>query len=147
MRKGALNFRKIASKIVEDIKLLGNLRVQVTHEQLLLASAVSAILLIAFLIRILPMRWGYYISEFDPYAHYRSAQYAVDNGFVAWLNWRDMQRWYPSGVLVTGKYYPGVAMTAAFTYEILHMLAVPISLYDYCVIFPVIMAILTVLAI
>ena len=145
MRKGALNFRKTASKIVEDIKLLGNLRVKVTHEQLLLASAVSAILLIALLIRILPMRWGYHISEFDPYAHYRSAQYAVDNGFVAWLNWRDMQRWYPSGVLVSGRYYPGVAMTEAFTYEILHMLAVPISLYDYCVIFPVLIATLTVL--
>jgi dolichyl-diphosphooligosaccharide--protein glycosyltransferase len=57
-----------------------------------------------------------------------------------------MQRWYPSGVVVSGKYYPGLAMTAAFTYEILHVLAVPISLYDLCVIFPVIMAALTVLA-
>src|SRR4030067_3061554 len=145
MKENPLEFRKIANKIVEDIKHVQNLRVKVTHEQLLLASAVSSILLIAFLIRILPMRWGYYISEFDPYAHYRSAQYAVDNGFVAWLNWRDMQRWYPSGVLVSGKYYPGVAMTEAFTYEILLMLAVPISLYDYCVIFPVLIATLTVL--
>ena len=145
MKENPLEFRKIANKIVEDIKHVKNLRVKVTHEQLLLTSAVTAILLIAFLIRILPMRWGYYISEFDPYAHYRSAQYAVDNGFVAWLNWRDMQRWYPSGVLVSGKYYPGVAMTEAFTYEILLMLAVPISLYDYCVIFPVLIATLTVL--
>ena len=145
MKENSLEFRKIANKIVEDIKHVQNLRVRVTHEQLLLASTVSAILLIAFLIRMLPMRWGYYISEFDPYAHYRSAQYVVDNGFVAWLNWRDMQRWYPSGVLVSGKYYPGVAMTEAFTYEILHMLAVPISLYDYCVILPVLIATLTVL--
>ena len=142
-----MNLRKIADGMVERIKLVGNLRVKVTHEQLLLASAISAILLIGVLVRILPMRWGYHISEFDPYAHYRSAQYVVDNGFISWLNWRDMQRWYPSGVLVSGKYYPGLAMTAAFTYEILNILAVPISLYEYCVIFPVIMATLAVLAI
>jgi len=146
MRKEALNFRKTAGKIVESIKLVGNLRVKVTHEQLLLASAVLAILLIAFLIRILPMRWGYHLSEFDPYSHYRSAQYVVDNGFFKWLTWTDTQRWYPQGVLVQRYYYPGVAMTAAFTYEILSGLAVPISLYAYCVIFPVIMGTLTVLA-
>ena len=145
MRPQALNLRKIANKIAEGVKLAQNLRVKVTHEQLLLASAVSAILLIAFLIRILPMRWGVQLSEFDPYSHYRSAQYVVDNGFFEWLTWRDYQRWYPWGVLVSRYYYPGVAMTAAFSYEILKILALPISLYDYCVIFPVIMGTLTVL--
>jgi len=147
MRNKPLKFRNIAHKAVEGVKLVRNLRVKVTHEQLLLASAVLAILLIAFSIRILPMRWGYHLSEFDPYAHYRSAQYAVDNGFFAWLTWRDPQRWYPYGVLVSRGYYPGVALTAAFSYKILQTLALPISLYEYTVIFPVIMATLAVLAI
>ncbi len=141
-----MDLRKTASRIVESIKLVGNLRIKVTHEQLLTASAISAILVLAFLIRILPMRWGYYLSEFDPYSHYRSAQYLVDNGFPAWLNWHDYQRWYPFGVQVSRMYYPGVALTAAFSYEVLHLLAVPISLYDLCVIFPVFMGIITVLA-
>ncbi len=140
-----MNLGKIGNRLVEGVKLVRNLRVKVTHDQLLLASAVSAILVLAFVIRMLPMRWGYYLSEFDPYSHYRSAQYVFDNGFSAWVNWHDYQRWYPFGVQVSRMYYPGVAMTAAFSYEILHLLAVPISLYDFCVIFPVLMGTLTVL--
>jgi len=142
-----LDFREIPSEIVDGLQSLKNLRIKVTHEQLLLTVIVSAILLIAFTIRLLPMRWGFQLSEFDPYVHYRSAQYAVDNGFFAWVSWRDSQRWYPYGMQTSRALYPGLALTAAFSYKIMQMFALPISLYEYVILFPPIMAVLACLAI
>jgi len=89
------------------------------------------------------MRWGFHLSEFDPYSHYSSAEHIVKNGFLSWFTWRDYQRWYPFGVEVSKAYFPGVSFTAAFLYKIIQMLAVPISLYEFAVIFPPIMAALT----
>jgi len=142
-----LKFRKIPSQIVESLSPLKNLRLKVTHEQLLLTVIVSSILLIAFIVRLLPMRWGFFISEFDPYVHYRSAQYVVDHGFFSWVSWHDNQRWYPYGVQPSRVLYPGLPLTAAFSYLILQMLALPISVYEYVVVFPAIMAVLACLAI
>ena len=137
----------------EGIKLLKNLRVKMSHDLILQISILSIILLIAFAIRLLPMRWGLHLSEFDPYAQYRSAEYIVNNGFASWFTWTDEKRWYPAysgysgysgeGIPVYRAYFPGVPFTAAFLYKILQMLALPIGLYEFAVIFPPIMAALT----
>jgi len=138
-----LQLKKLVSKLSEDLKLLKNLRFKMSHDLILQISILSIILLIAFAIRLLPMRWGFHLSEFDPYSHYRSAEHIVKNGFLSWFTWRDPQRWYPFGVQVSKSYFPGVSFTAAFFYKILQMLALPISLYEFAVIFPPIMAALT----
>jgi dolichyl-diphosphooligosaccharide--protein glycosyltransferase len=114
-----------------------------SHDLILQISILSIILLVAFGIRLLPMRWGYHLSEFDPYSHYRSAEYIVDNGFISWFTWHDYQRWYPFGIPVYSGFFPGLSFTAAFLYQISQMLALPISLYEFAVIFPPIMAALT----
>jgi dolichyl-diphosphooligosaccharide--protein glycosyltransferase len=138
-----LQLKKLVSKLGEGIKLLRNLRLKMTHDQILQVSILSVILFVAFAIRLLPMRWGFHLSEFDPYAHYRSAEYVVNNGFLKWFEWTDDKRWYPFGAEVYKKLFPGLSFTAAFLYKILQLLAIPISLYEFAVIFPLIMATLT----
>lgn len=135
--------KKLVSKFGGGIRLLRNLRFSMSHDLILQIAVLSIILLIAFGIRLLPIRWGFQLSEFDPYAQYRSAEYIVNNGFVSWFAWHDYQRWYPFGISVYKGYFPGVPFTGAFLYEILQMLALPISLYEFVVIFPPIMGALT----
>ncbi len=135
--------KKLVAKLGESIKLLKNVRPKMTHDLILQMSILSIILLIAFAIRLLPMRWGFQLSEFDPYVQYRSAEYVVNNGFASWSTWIDYQRWYPFGTQVSKIIFPGVPFTGAFFYKIIQMLALPISLYEFVVIFPPIMAALT----
>ena len=132
-------------KAIEALKRLRALRFRISRSSLMQASILSVILFIASIVRLLPIRWGFHLSEFDPYFHYRVANYMVENGFFAWVNWHDYQRWYPYGQNVGRFCFPSLALTAAFFYKIIEALRIPISLYDFCVIFPVIMGTLTVL--
>ncbi|MEM3866995.1 MAG: STT3 domain-containing protein [Candidatus Bathyarchaeia archaeon] len=106
----------------------------------------SLILFLAAIIRLLPLRWGFFISEFDPYQQYRMAEYIVNNGFKAWFNWHDSMSWYPWGRNIPTTSFPGVAFTAALLYMLLQDLGVSVTLYQLCVIFPVIMGVATCLA-
>jgi dolichyl-diphosphooligosaccharide--protein glycosyltransferase len=138
-----LELKKLLSKLGGGIKLLKNLRFKISHDLILQISILLIILLIAFGIRLLPMRWGFHLSEFDPYAHYRSAKYVVDKGFLAWFSYHEDKSWYPYGVDVYRVLFPGVSFTAAFLYKILQLLAIPIAFFEFAVIFPLIMATLT----
>ena len=104
------------------------------------------ILALAAIIRLLPLRWGFFISEFDPYQQYRMAEYIVNNGFKAWFSWHDNMSWYPWGRDIPTTSYPGVSFTAALLYMLLQDLGVSITLYQLCVIFPIIMGVATCLA-
>jgi len=134
-------------KFVSGAKELGKLRPQLSHTSILTASALSLILLVAFSIRMLPIRWGLELSEFDPYFQFRFTEYIVKNGFFSWVDWHDPQRWYPHGFDVAKAAYPGLPLTAAFLYKIIYFLGVPITLKDFCVLFPPFMATLACLAI
>jgi dolichyl-diphosphooligosaccharide--protein glycosyltransferase len=144
-----MKLKKIFSKekVKNAFKSLKVLRFRISHGALLVASLLALIAFLAFFLRIMPIRWGYQLSEFDPYYQYRVTQYSVDNGFLAWLDWHDPQRWYrpwaPEGVSVRTTTFPGLPLTAAFFYKIISFLGVPISLYDFCVIFPVLMGTVT----
>jgi len=137
---------------------LGGLRVKVSHGTMLEFSLLILILMLAFAVRLLPMRWGYFISEFDPYYQYRLTKDMVDNGFLHWTTWRDQMSWWPWGRNVAATSFPGLAMAAASLYTVLNALGIPMlpaysgnplaadPLYNFVIIFPVIMATLTVLA-
>ncbi len=129
-------------RMVKALKSLGVLRFRASHSSLLVASLLFLILLLAFLIRLLPMRWGTYLSEFDPYFQYRLANRMVENGFFSWVSWRDYMRWWPNGYFVGGS-LPGLSFAAASTYTILNALGLPITLLELCVVFPPIMGALT----
>ncbi|HRR54957.1 MAG TPA: hypothetical protein P5290_06400, partial [Candidatus Methanomethylicus sp.] len=69
----------------------------ITRIDLLVYAALAAIVVFAVAIRLLPLQWGVYLDEFDPYIQYKGAQYVVENGFNAWYTWFDPTRWAPWG--------------------------------------------------
>jgi len=137
-----LNIRNLISreKIVDVLHVLSSLRISVSRSTLLTVSALILIFFIAFFIRLLPIRWGLELSEFDPYFQFRFTEKIVNDGYFDWVNWYDSQRWYPIGyeVNIGAKAFPGLPLTAATLYNILSGLGVPISLYNLCVLFPAI---------
>jgi len=159
-----VKFSKLFSKekAVNALMSVGALRFRITHSSLLHTSLLIIILVIAAVVRLLPLRWGLQLSEFDPHIHYSLTKNMVDNGFFAWTSWTDMMRWYPNGLPISGALFPGLAATAAFFYQIadtLNLAPAPIlssnlyhpltadPVFNFCIIFPVIMAVLTVLVI
>jgi len=138
---------------------LGFLRMKLTHTLLLELSLLVLILTLAFTVRLLPMRWGYYISEFDPYWQYRLTKDIVQNGYTHWLTWQDTMSWWPWGRNVAFTSFPGLPVAAATLYNIFNALGVPMvpsygegplasdPIYNFVILFPVIMATLTCLAI
>jgi dolichyl-diphosphooligosaccharide--protein glycosyltransferase len=150
-------FRK--EKVINAFKAFGNLRFRVSHSSLMEFSILILILFIAFMIRMLPIRWGFYLGEFDPYMEYRLAKYMVNNGFFSWASWHDYQTWYPFGRSMGTSVYPGLSAAVAFLYIILKPLGLSIgpmftadplntdSLYNLCIMFPVIGGVLACLGI
>jgi len=149
-------------KAVNALMSVGALRFRISHSSLLHISLLLIILVIAATVRLLPLRWGFQLSEFDPHVHYRLTKHMVDNGFFAWTSWTDTMSWYPNGLAVSKALFPGLATTAAFFYQIANALNLapaailssdiyhPLTadpVFNFCIIFPVIMATLTVLVI
>jgi len=145
-------FRRL--KVIEALKSLRVLRFRISHSSLLHLSILLLILFIAFMVRLLPLRWGFHLSEFDPHFQYRLTKHMVDNGFFAWVSWRDYRSWYPIGMEFRIG-FPGLPATAAFFYIIIRALGLspapmftsnPLTtdpVFNFCVIFPVIMGTLT----
>jgi len=106
-------------------------------------SILILILSIAIILRVLPVRWGAYLNEYDPFFWYRSAEYIVKNGFSAWFNWHDSLVWYPVGRQIATSSFPGNPFSAAFIYFSLNLIGIKVTLLDVCLYFPILMAILT----
>ncbi|HXZ90695.1 MAG TPA: STT3 domain-containing protein [Candidatus Dormibacteraeota bacterium] len=107
--------------------------------------ALSLIVIIALAVRLMPIRWGYYLNEFDPYLQWRMIQYTVDHGFLAWFQWHDTMSWYPYGAdMPTWNLY-GEAFVVAAIVMFLRDLGVAASPFNAAMIFPVVAGTLTVL--
>jgi dolichyl-diphosphooligosaccharide--protein glycosyltransferase len=155
-----MNIRKMFRrlKITDALKSLRALRFTVSHSSLLHFSTLILILFIAFMVRLLPIRWGFDLSEFDPHTQYRLTKYMVNNGFFSWVSWHDQMSWYPNGFDYRWN-FPGLAANAAFFYIIARTLGLspapmftanPLNtdpIFNFCVLFPVIMGTLTCLII
>ena len=140
-------FRRGFERVVYVLKSFRALRFRVSHSSLLQVSLLFLILSIAFMVRLLPMRWGWYLSEFDPYYQYRLTKQMVENGLFSWLNWQDTMSWYPYGRDVAQTSFPGLALTAAVSYIVAKAWGLPLTLYEFCVLFPAIMGTLTCLVV
>jgi dolichyl-diphosphooligosaccharide--protein glycosyltransferase len=146
-------------KIADSLRAFGKLRIKLSHATLLEFSILFLILVLAFTIRLLPMHWGYYLSEFDPYFEYRVTKDMVQNGPLHWLSWQDQMSWWPWGTNIGANTFPGVEYTGYVFYEVLNALGVPLvsssgidplasdPVYNVCVMIPVIMGVLAVLII
>jgi len=98
----------------------------------------------SFLIRTQPMNYGFELNEFDPFFNFRATEYIVDNGFIAYFQWNDDKTWYPYGRDVSATSQIMLHTTAAITYQIFGGNS---SLYDFTILFPVIVGSLTVVVI
>lgn len=104
------------------------------------------ILCIAFFVRVLPLRWGLYLSEFDPWMQYKEMKYIVDRGwtgFIDFFTWHDYDSWYPYGRDVGRTAFPGVPFFAAFLYHIIHGIGFNIDPLELAAFMPTIMGVVT----
>jgi dolichyl-diphosphooligosaccharide--protein glycosyltransferase len=106
----------------------------------------SLTFVVALAVRLLPLRFGFYLSEFDPYLQWRMTEYIVKNGFLAWFNWHDTMSWYPWGMTMEYGNLYGLAFTVAAVYKFLQAIGVQTTVFEVCVLFPVVAGALTSLA-
>jgi len=107
--------------------------------------ALGLVVIIAVAVRIMPIRWGYYLNEFDPYLQWRMAQYTVDHGFLAWFQWHDSMSWYPYGAdMPTWNLY-GEAFVVAAIVMMLRFMGVGAQVFDVAMFFPIVAGTITVL--
>jgi dolichyl-diphosphooligosaccharide---protein glycosyltransferase len=90
---------------------------------------------VAFMLRAYPIKYGFYLNEFDPFFDFRATQYIVDNGINAYFNWHDHMSWYPEGRDIATTSQSGLHITAAVLYQIFGM---GLPLLDFTIWFPVI---------
>ncbi len=100
-------------------------------------TTLSIIVALAAIMRLMPLRWGIYLSEFDPYHQYRMTDYIVRNGFAEWFSWHDDMSWYPWGRDMAITNYPGVAFTGAALYMLVRGIGLDVTLYQFCIFFPI----------
>jgi dolichyl-diphosphooligosaccharide--protein glycosyltransferase len=118
----------------------------ISRGRLLEVLVLSLMFIVALGVRLLPLRFGFYLSEFDPYLQWRMSEYVVKNGFLAWFSWHDTMSWYPWGMTMAQGNLYGVAFTVAAVYEFLRAIGVNTTVFEVAVLFPVVAGALTSLA-
>jgi len=98
----------------------------------------------SFLIRMQPTQYGFELNEFDPFFNFRATEYLVENGFEKYFEWHDDKSWYPNGRDVSINSQTMLHMTTAILYQIF---SGNTTLYDFTILFPVVIGSLTVLVI
>ena len=97
-----------------------------------------------FIMRSYPVKYGFYLNEFDPYFDYRATKYIVDHGLNAYWKWQDTMSWYPEGRDVPKTSQSGLHIVSAYLYEIF---GAGSSLLDFTILLPVILGSLTTIVI
>ncbi|HEV3433536.1 MAG TPA: STT3 domain-containing protein [Nitrososphaera sp.] len=120
----------------------GSIEFQTRH--LLVIAVLALAFSCALIMRFYPIKYGYYLNEFDPYFDYRATQFIVDNGLNAYWQWHDTMSWYPEGRDVPGTSQAVLHITAAYLYQ---MFGRGMSLMDFTIAFPAIMGALTSIAV
>ncbi|MGC8961547.1 MAG: STT3 domain-containing protein, partial [Candidatus Bathyarchaeia archaeon] len=133
-------------KIMERLKALKDWLASMPRAPTLEYLLLGLIVALAAMLRVLPLRWGMFLSEFDPYQQYRMADHILNHGFSSWFTWHDYMSWYPWGRETPTTNYPGVAFTAAITYRALKTLGLELTLLQWCIIFPIVFGSLTCVA-
>ncbi len=115
-----------------------------SSKRVIIISILTISFAIAFIMRSIPIGYGFYLNEFDPWFDYRATQFIVDNGIEAYLNWHDDMSWYPDGRDIARTSQVGLHITAAILYKIFGF---GMPLYDFVIWFPVIFGSLLVIVI
>jgi len=91
---------------------------------------------LALTVRLLNFRYGFFLSEFDPYWHYRSAKYIAENGVVSFLFWRDTMSWVPGGRPVAVSTPIGLPLFAASLQLVLRVIGIGVDLMSLTILIP-----------
>ena len=109
---------------------------------------VIAVLVLAFtaalIMRFYPVKYGFYLNEFDPYFDYRATKFIIDNGLDAYWNWHDTMSWYPEGRDIARSSQSGLHITTAILYLVFGGGS---DLLDFTIVFPAVIGSLTVVAV
>ncbi len=120
---------------------VGSVEFQTRH--LLVIGILALAFTCALIMRFYPIKYGYYLNEFDPYFDYRATKFFVDNGWDAYWNWHDNMSWYPEGRNVPGTSQVVLHITAAYLYE---AFGGGMPLLDFVIAFPAVIGALTVVS-
>ena len=126
--------------MILNITLLSLGKFDLKLHHLLIVGILSLSFVVSFLVRSQAADYGFELNEFDPFFNYRATQYLVDNGVNAYFQWHDNLSWYPTGRDVAGSSQVILHMTTAITYWIF---GGGMNLYDFTILFPVILGSLT----
>lgn len=111
---------------------------------LILIAVLALAFSIAMIMRSYPVKYGFYLNEFDPYFDYRAVQFILDNGLGAYWQWHDTMSWYPEGRNIAETSQSGLHITAAIMYQIF---GAGSPLIDFTIMFPVVIGSLTVIVV
>ncbi|MFQ5940123.1 MAG: peptidylprolyl isomerase [Nitrososphaerales archaeon] len=106
-----------------------------TRKHMMIIAVLAIAFSTAFMLRSLPLQYGFYLNEFDPYFDFRATQFLIDNGFDKYSTWHDTMSWYPEGRDVSRTSQTGLHITAAVLYNIFGFGA---PLHDFIIWFPVV---------
>jgi len=141
--RGGLSRENISARFRAIRKTLGGIpRATVLHYSIL-----TLTLGLATIIRLLPLRWGAYISEFDPYFNFNDMRQITSGGWLSWYAYTDFKAWFPFGRSPVTTSYPGTSFTGTLIYMFLQAIGINVSLYDAAVYAPVILGVFGVLVI
>jgi len=141
--RGGLSRENISMRFRAIRKTLGG----IPRETALHYSILTLTLALAAIIRLLPLRWGAYISEFDPYFNFNDMRQITANGWQSWYSYNDLKAWFPFGRAPVITSYPGTSFTGTLIYQFLQAIGINISLYNAAVFSPVILGMFGVLVI
>ncbi|MCW3997698.1 MAG: hypothetical protein NWF10_03920 [Candidatus Bathyarchaeota archaeon] len=128
------------------LKSFGGLR-NASRASVICYSALLLILVIAFTVRLLPIRWEIpsgtmRLNEFDPYYQFSLTNQMVENGLLSPYypepGWRNEQLWYPDG-LDMSRSLPSLPMTAAVLYGVVSFFGANIDLMAFCALLPAVL--------
>jgi len=130
--------------VVSQVQLfkVGNFNFRLNH--LLVIGILALSFSISFLIRSQGADFGFELNEFDPFFNFRATNFIVENGLAEYFEWYDDMSWHPAGRNISQSSQVMLHLTAATTYQIFGGNS---SLYDYTILFPVIVGSLTVVVI
>ena len=121
-------------------KVLKTEKFELTTRHFLIIGILVLSFSISFLLRILPADYGWELNEFDPFFNYRATEYIIENGVENYFTWNDDLSWYPHGRDVSSNSQVILHIFTAFSYILFGGSS---SLYDYTIIFPVVIGSLT----
>ena len=138
-------------KIGNRLEPLSRFRIEISHGTIIATAALALILFVAFVTRILPLRWENLsggtalLNEFDPYYQFSITQHMVNYGLLSpyWpTHWINNQLWYPFGYDMAYS-LPSTPMTGAVLYDIVKAFGANIDLMTFCSMIPPIIGVVS----